>query len=178
MLLNKEQQVVKDLLKSSIWAFLRGEAEEQMLLLVHGPSAKSIGGTHLTLSSVNKELLKEKKYIIIDNCSVLSAKVLQKVASTLWDPEDVAQDVIPFGHWHVVLFGDFLQHPPIDQHWDTVMKCIIVFHYDMTGAPNTWVELMCRVRNGTQNSNNTAALNKHMVRLYNVPWITDLYLVL
>ncbi|KAJ3884874.1 hypothetical protein GG344DRAFT_71009 [Lentinula edodes] len=222
MLLNKEQQEVKDLLKSSIRAFLRGEAEEQMLLLVHGPSgtgkttvvqaiatlfddmectqhllmaspteisAKSIGGTHLTLSSVNKELLNEKKYIIIDNCSALSAKVLQKVASTLWDPEDVAQDVIPFGHRHVVLFGDFLQHPPFDRHWDTlwwpnyeaslvvnaVMKRIIVFHHDMTGAPNTWVELTRRVRNGTQNSNDTAALNKHVVGLYDVPRITDLY---
>ncbi|KAJ3918502.1 hypothetical protein F5877DRAFT_67337 [Lentinula edodes] len=221
MLLNKEQQEVKDVLKSSVLAYLKGEVPEQLLLLVHGPSgtgkttvieaiatlfddmdcshmllkaspteitAKNIAGSFVSLSTVDRNMFADKNFILIDNCSALSANVLQKIATSLWDPEDLTQDIIPFGHRNVVLFGDFSQHPPIERHWDTlwwpnyeasdivqhVTKRVIVFHQDMTGAPTSWVNLTHRVRNGTLNGTDRVALNKRVVGLYGVPPVEDL----
>ncbi|KAJ4493490.1 hypothetical protein C8J55DRAFT_554926 [Lentinula edodes] len=194
MLLNKEQQKVKDVLKSSVLAYLKGEDPEQVLLLVHGPSGMGKTTVLEAIATLFDDM--DCSHIFLKasptkiSCSALSAKVLQKIATSLWDPEDLTQDIIPFGHRSLILFGDFSQHPPIEHHWDTLwwpnyeasdivqhfLKHVIVFHQDMTGAPTSWVNLTHQVRNRTLNGFDRAALNECVVGLYSVPRVDDLSL--
>ncbi|KAJ3897638.1 hypothetical protein F5879DRAFT_995747 [Lentinula edodes] len=140
-------------------------------------SALKLGGTFLNESTIKASTFEGKKYILIDDCSCLSAAHLQLIDKAVWDPSDVTQDIVPFGGRTVVLFGDFCQHPPVEKHWDTLwwpnfnalhairpfMQHTIVFSQDMTSQANDWVELTRRVRSYVTTAADVAYLNKRIM---------------
>jgi len=66
--------------------------------------------TEYSMSLKTKRILLDVKLLFIDECSMISKRILAKIDSILqW----VTGSNLPFGGIHVILAGDFLQLPPV-----------------------------------------------------------------
>lgn len=84
---------------------------------LHVLTAIPLKGTHSVKTTMKlAEFWKDKKYLIIDEMSMLSCEFLVKVSkiiSTVLRCNERGNDDLSFGGLNVVLVGDFHQFPPV-----------------------------------------------------------------
>jgi hypothetical protein len=119
------------------------------------------------------EKLKNLRVLIIDECSMLGAKLFKVIDEIL---KKIRQNIWFFGGIQVILIGDFLQLPPIDEdylfqasNWpDFENNLKIVYMRETYGRrfkSKSWAERLNRIRRNIMTENDINYLNSKVCRM-------------
>ncbi|KAH7870475.1 uncharacterized protein C8R40DRAFT_1175495 [Lentinula edodes] len=165
----------KTVLVRALFAVFEAHSSTNLLLTgsASDVAAKTLNAVYITKATLTPTLMANKQYIVIDDCSALSATLLRELALLMGGANDGARNKNMFGLRNVVLFADIAQHPPSGRYWDTVwwptttaapfikpfFENVQVLQRDMTGSMEVWSSLLCHVRTQCTNLGDVQLLN-------------------
>lgn len=109
--------------------------------------------------------LRELEYLIVDEVSMLSIDILEKMNALL---QNVRRSMMPMGNLRCIFVGDFFQLPPVKKSkflfesplfWSTIQACIELTQC-FRQEDSSFVDLLNRFRKGRLTDEDTEVLSK------------------